>query len=288
MKQLVRDLIDLTKPRILLLNVICVAGGLWLAPGDPDLALLAWTLAGSALVIASAGALNCFMERETDRLMARTRNRPLPAGRLPAWSALALGLGAAVLGVPVLTFLVNPLTGLLSAVALVAYVCVYTPMKRVSSLALLVGAVPGAMPPVLGWTAATGSVRGPGVVLFGILFLWQLPHFLALALYRKDDYRAAGMRVTPLDVGDARTRVEIVQYLLALVPVSLMLFPMRVAGPAYLAAALLLGGVFIGYALAGLRAREAEEHVRWARGLFRYSVVYLALLFTVLVASATA
>jgi protoheme IX farnesyltransferase len=283
---LLRDLLDLTKPRITLMNLITSAGGLWLAPGELSPALAFWTLFGTALVVAGAGTLNCYLERDIDKLMERTRNRPLPAGRLQPRTALGMGLALCAAGLPILSFLVNPLTGLLAAVALVFYVCIYTPMKQASSFALMVGAVPGAMPPLMGWAAATGTMRGPGLVLFAILFLWQLPHFLALALYRKDDYRAAGLHVTPLDLGDARTRVEIVQYLLALVPVSLLLVVMRVAGVAYLAAALLLGGIFIGYGLAGLRARDERAHLRWARGLFRYSLVYLTLLFAVLVASA--
>src|SRR5688572_25744505 len=184
----VRDLVSLTKPRITLLVVITTAGGLWLAPGALSPWTVAVTLLATAIVVASANALNCWMERDSDRLMARTRNRPLPAGRLDARVALVFGVALGVASVPLFTFLVNPLTGLLAAIALVSYVWVYTPLKQKSWTALLVGAVPGALPPLMGWTAATGKLELPGLVLFAVLFVWQIPHFIAIALFRQDDY----------------------------------------------------------------------------------------------------
>jgi heme o synthase len=212
--------------------------------------------------------------------MARTRGRPLPAGRLSAETALWLGmiLGAAAL--PMITFGVNAATGVLAAVALVSYVLLYTPLKRRTTASLLIGAVPGAIPPLLGWTAAAGGVEWPGVALFGVLFLWQIPHFLAIATFRKDDYRRAGLKVLPVERGDRITRHHIVAYLAALVLVTLVLVPAGIAGRFYLVAASLLGAAFFGMGLWGLRATAG---VRWARGLFLGSILYLVLLLAALV-----
>src|SRR5262249_18441529 len=147
----------------------------------------------------SANTLNMYLERDVDGRMARTRHRPLPAGRLPERAALVFGIAQALVAVPLLTFGANPLTGLLGAVALILYVLVYTPMKRWSIHALLVGAVPGAMPPLLGFAARSGELSLGALALFGVIFLWQIPHFLAIALFREDDYRAAGLKVFPIE-----------------------------------------------------------------------------------------
>lgn len=274
-----RDLVSLTKPRITLLVVITTAGGLWLAPGSLEPWKVAVTLLATAIVVASANALNCWMERDVDRLMARTKNRPLPAGRLDARLALAFGLALGVISVPLLTLLVNPLTGLLAAIALVTYVWVYTPLKQRSWTALLVGAVPGALPPLMGWTAATGELEAPGIVLFGILFLWQLPHFIAIALFRREDYERAGMKVLPSVHGEAPARLQAVLYAGALVPVTLLLVPLGVAGTVYLVIAGGLGAAFFAMALAGLRRAAGRA---WARKLFLASLVHLTVLFAAL------
>src|SRR5439155_3385439 len=142
----------------------------------------------TALVVGAANALNCYLERESDALMRRTRDRPLPAGRVEPWVALALGVGVASTSIPLLGWATNALTALLALVALVTYVGVYTPMKQRSGLALFVGAVPGAIPPLMGWTAVTGRLETGGLALFAILFCWQLPHFLAISIYLADDY----------------------------------------------------------------------------------------------------
>lgn len=274
-----RDLVALTKVRINLLNLWMMAGGMWLAPGTTPPTVIVTALVGTALVIAGSGTLNCYLERDVDALMKRTRNRPLPTGRIAPQTALTMGLVLSFLGIPLLTFGVNPLTGLLGAVALVSYVLVYTPMKRKTPHALILGAFPGAMPPLMGWTAATNSLDAPGIILFSVLFLWQLPHFLALSLYLKDDYALAGIRVAPLVQGEEKTRFDIVRYTFATVAVSMLLYPFKLAGVFYLVTAAVLGVVFLGWAFWGLRANPGP---RWSRSMFLVSIAYLTILFTVL------
>jgi protoheme IX farnesyltransferase len=281
---LLRDVIALTKPRLSSLVLCTTAGGIWLAHGT----LARWSsvaaLVGTTLAVAGAHALNCYIERDIDRFMARTRGRPLPAGRLEPRVALVLGIALAMVSIPLLWVAVNPITAVLGALALGSYVLVYTPMKTRSPTALYVGAVPGALPPLMGWTAATGRVEGAGLVLFAILFLWQLPHFLAIAIYRKDDYAAAGMKTLPIVRGDAVARRHIALWTLALVPVSFGLPLLGVAGWFYSAAAAILGGAFVVKTLPGLRAKEPEEG--HARGVFLFSLVYLTGLFLALIVDA--
>jgi len=270
-----RDLLSLTKPGVTSLNLLATAGGYLLAPHHGSFARLLWTLVGTALVIAAANALNCYLERDIDRLMTRTRVRPLPSGRLQPQVALSFGLLLSAAGVALLSLAVNPLAGLLSALALVAYVVLYTPMKQRSSLALLVGAVPGAAPPLIGWAAATGGLGLSGILLFLLLFLWQVPHFLAITLYRKAEYARAGFKILPLEKGDAGTRAELMRYLFAMVATSLMLVPTGAAGPVYLAAAVVLGAWAIGHGLLGLRE---DAGPRWARSFFMTTNLYLMLM----------
>jgi protoheme IX farnesyltransferase len=276
---LLRDLAELTKPRITTLNLIATAGGYGLARGGAPASTFIATLLGTGLVVAAANTLNCFLERDVDRLMARTRARPLPAGRLAPQAALFFGLSLAAMGVPLLTLAVNPLAGLLATVALVGYVLVYTPLKQHSSAALLVGAVPGAVPPLLGWAAATGRIELPGLLLFALLFLWQVPHFLAITLYRLDDYARAGHKVLALERGEPAARRELLVWLVATVATSLALFLLGVAGRFYLCAAIALGAAILGQGLRGLR-RDAGP--RWARSFFMATNFYLLLLMAAL------
>jgi protoheme IX farnesyltransferase len=277
------DLVSLTKPRITLMVLVTTAGAAWLASfsGAGSLAplALAATLFGTALVVSSANALNCWMERDLDRNMARTKNRPLPAGRLDPQVALVFGLALGALSVPLLAVAVNPLTGLLAAIALVSYVWIYTPMKQRSPAALLVGAIPGAMPPLMGWTAATGSLEAPGIALFGILFVWQLPHFLAIAMFRQNEYEKAGIKVLPSVRGTAVAKLHTIAWAGALVPVTLLLVPLGVAGTGYLVVAGVLGVAFAILCVAGLRKQAGN---RWARAVFLASLAYLPLLFAAL------
>lgn len=278
------DLIALTKPRITGLVIATTAGGGWLAtraglaegiPPKP-LGTLVIALFGTILVVAGANALNMYLERDTDGLMERTRDRPLPSSRLAPDVALWFGVALSSSALALLFSAVNIATGALAALALAIYVLVYTPLKRRTTLALPIGAVPGAIPPLLGWTSVTGRVDLPGLVLFGVLFLWQVPHFLAIATFRRDDYIRAGLKVLPAVRGDRITRFHIVAYLIALVLVSLLPTPLKVAGSFYFACAAVLGSGFLFVGALGLRRSSG---VRWARWLFAVSIVYLALLF---------
>lgn len=277
------DLLELTKPRITGLVSVTAAAGFLLAqpPGPLPWLRFALAVAGIALVSAGSGALNHWWERELDRRMRRTAARPLPAGRMGADAALLWGSALASTGILGLAILVEPLTAVLAALTLVLYVFVYTPMKTRTSLATIVGAVPGAAPPLLGWTAADGGVELGGWVLFAILFLWQLPHFLAIAWLYREDYRAAGMVLLTIDDPDfGRTARQAALWTVALLPVSLVPSAIRMAGVAYLVGALVLGGLFLAVAV-GFARRPA---VPSAKRLLLASVSYLPALLAVLVA----
>jgi protoheme IX farnesyltransferase len=278
------SMVRLGKPRITGMVVITFLGGLWLAPGDIAHWRTIMTLIGTALLVAASNALNMYLERDADALMERTRDRPLPRAIVSPEAALAFGTGLACVGIALVFLGSNLLTGLLGLLAIAGYVAVYTPLKRTSGAALFVGAVPGALPPLMGWTAVTGHLDAPGLALFAVLFLWQIPHFLAIATYRGADYARAGFKVLPLTVSVRVTRVTMFVFSVVLVAVTIALEPLRVAGPRYAVVATLLGAVFIGWAAAGFR-RAAEN--RWARSLFLYSIVYLTLLFVALVVDRT-
>jgi protoheme IX farnesyltransferase len=211
--------------------------------------------------------------------MTRTRGRPLPAGRLAPNVALLFGLALAAISIPLLTWGVNRLTGLLAAIALVSYVAVYTPMKQKSPAALLVGSVPGALPPLIGWTAVTGRLEWAGIALFGVLFFWQLPHFIAIAIFREDEYTRAGIKVLPAVRGLRTAKVHALIHAVLLLAVSLVLVPLKVAGTAYLVMALVLG---MGMLIVTLRGLSPAAGHRWARQVFAASLVYLPLLFAAL------
>ena len=275
-----RDVLALVKPRITALVVFTTAGGLWLAPAHLPARTVLFTLLGTVLIVAAANVLNMYLERDSDALMKRTMGRPLPAGRLDPQLALRFGLALAAVSVPLLTFAVGPLPGLLASVALVSYVLLYTPMKRHTAAALLVGAVPGAIPPLIGWTAATESIDLAGVLLFAVMFLWQVPHFLAITLFRREEYARAGLVVQPNEPGGERqARLNIVRYTVALVGVSLLFVPLGMGRTLYFATALLAGGLFLAYGIKGLRSDAGE---RWARNEFLFSLAYLTVLFAVL------
>jgi protoheme IX farnesyltransferase len=279
-----RDLVELAKPRITAMVVITFVGALCLAPGRIARWRAIMTLIGTALLVAASNTLNMYLERDVDPLMERTRDRPLPRASLSPETALAFGVSLACVAVPLVFLGSNLLTGVLGLFALGSYVAIYTPLKRHSAIALFVGAVPGALPPLMGWTAVTGRLDAGGLALFAILFLWQIPHFLAIAIYRAADYARAGFKVLPLTISTRATRVTIVTFSAALVLATVLLEPLRVAGLPYLVCAALLGAVFMGWAVAGFRRAAAGA---WARSLFFYSIVYLTLLFVALVIDRT-
>lgn len=274
-----RDLVALTKPRITATVLLTTAGGLGLAPVELPWHQKLLTIVGTGLVVSGASALNCWVERDIDGKMNRTRRRPLPAGRLSAQSALIFGLVLAALSIPLLTFGVHPLPGLLAFIAFVSYVWVYTPMKRMNSDALLVGAVPGAMPPLIGWTAATGRLDLAGLCLFMLLFTWQLPHFLAIAIYSKDDYARGGLMVHPVIRGEDSAKRWALVWAVAQLAVSLLLIPLGVAGWLYGVVAGIAGLVYVVYAAMGV-GREVSR--QWARRLMFGSIYYLCALFVAL------
>jgi protoheme IX farnesyltransferase len=278
----VRDFVALTKPRITALVLLTEAAGAWLAPGRVATSTLILSLVATALIVGAANALNMWWERDVDAHMARTRNRPLPAGRLSPDSALAFGLALAVVSGPML-FVVNAATGLLGLIALVSYVAVYTPLKRHTHWALLVGAVPGAIPPLLGWSTVTGTVGTGGLLLFGVLFLWQVPHFAAIAIFRADDYARAGLQVVSVQHGERAARRMVILFTVLLVATTLLLVPLGLAGRAYFAVATALGAAFLGLALRGARGGSKPDVERWAKQVFAFSIPYLSfLLFALL------
>ncbi len=272
-----RDIILLSKPRLSSLVMITCAGGLWLAPGSiaPARALLA--VLATAAVVGAANSLNCYMERDLDALMRRTRDRPLPAGRLDPLAALGLGLLVPAFAVPVLALAAGRLTALLALLALGSYVLLYTPLKRRTPLALFVGTLPGAIPPAMGWTTVTGRLDAGALSLFAVLAAWQLPHFLAVSLYLQDDYARAGLPVFARVHGEAVTRRAILGTTVFLVAATFLPVAAGVAGVAYAIAAGVLGAGLLGYALAGLRGRGA-----WAHGFFLATLGYLTALFAAL------
>ncbi|WP_438020069.1 heme o synthase [Sorangium sp. So ce315] len=292
------DLVSLTKPRVTRMVVATMLGGMWVASrylrsglaGEaaieraavPTTQLLL-ALLGTALVVSGANVLNMYIERDTDMLMERTRSRPLPARRLAPEVALWFGIALSAASIPLLSLWVNATTGALAALALLSYVLVYTPLKRRTTLALPIGAIPGAIPPLLGWTSVTGRIDVPGFLLFAVMFLWQIPHFLAIATFRREEYKRAGLKVLPVEKGDRTARLHMVGYLALLVLASLLFVPLGVGGPVYLGAAIVLGGAFFGLGAYGLRAGTGN---RWARGVFVSSMVYLVLLFGALMVGA--
>ncbi len=275
------DFAMLTKPRLNLLVLITTVVGLYLAaPEGVPAPLLLHTLFGTALVAGGAAALNQVWERETDSLMRRTQNRPLPGGRLRAGESTWFGLVLSCAGLAELAVAVNLMAAAVAALTLVSYVLVYTPLKRRTSLATLIGAVPGALPPVIGWAAATGSVTLPALVLFGIVFLWQMPHFLAIAWLYRDDYAAAGIPLLPvLEPDGRRTGQQALLYAAVLWPVSLLPAAVGIAGLPYSIVATILGFLLIGISLSFARDRSMPN----ARRLFMFSITYLPLLWGALV-----
>ena len=274
------DYYELTKPRMNFLVLITTLVGFYMASeGKLDWRLLLPTLIGTALTAAGASVLNQYIERDLDALMPRTRNRPLPARRVRAGQALAWGLALGVLGVLTLALCDNFLTAILGAATLLLYVLVYTPLKRVTTLNTVIGAVPGAIPPVMGFTAVHGGLSPGAVALFAILFFWQMPHFLAIAILYKRDYALAGFKMLPVvDEEMTVTGRQILLYSTALIPVSLMPVYAGVAGQLYFIAAVLFGLAFLSFGISCAATKTRMD----ARKLFFASIIYLPALLGVM------
>lgn len=277
----INDYYELTKPRIIFLLLIATAAAMVMAQrGIPAPHLLIWTMLGGALASASAGALNCIYDRDIDGLMKRTRNRPLPAGRISIRNATIFAVTLGITSFAILLILINPLAAFLSLAGNVYYVVIYTMwLKRLTPLNIVIGGAAGALPPLVGWAAVTGSIGSPALGLFAVIFLWTPPHFWSLALMTETDYHKANVPMLPNVSGQARTKREIVYYSIFLVVASLALYPLHVMGALYFAAAAVLGGIFLIDAIRTWRDRGTT----WARHLFRYSLVYLALMCVVMV-----
>ncbi|MBV9026998.1 MAG: protoheme IX farnesyltransferase [Candidatus Eremiobacteraeota bacterium] len=277
-----RDYYELSKPRIIvLLLVTTVAAMIMAARGIPNLALLTWTAVGGALAAASAGAFNCVWDADIDAMMRRTRSRPIPAGRVSRRQATMYALFAGALSFTVFYHFVNPLAAWLSLAGNAYYVLVYTMwLKRVTPLNIVVGGAAGSVPPLVGWAAVTHAVGAPALGLFALIFLWTPPHFWSLALMTETDYGAAKIPMLPNVCGKERTRREILYYSLLLVLASLVLYPLHVMGALYFGAAAVLGGVFL---LDATRTLLDRSGTLQARRLFRFSLLYLALICAAMV-----
>ncbi|HEY4441990.1 MAG TPA: heme o synthase [Candidatus Elarobacter sp.] len=275
------DYYELTKPRIIyLLLITTVAAMVMAARGIPPLALVFWTLLGGALSAASAGAINCVWDRDIDRLMNRTRLRPVARGAISARDALVFAAAAQIAGFAILWYFANPLAAWLSLAGNAYYVVIYTMwLKRVTPLNIVIGGAAGAVPPLVGWAAVTHHLGSPAFALFAVIFLWTPPHFWALSLMTNTDYDKAGIPMLPNVKGIERTKSEIMVYSLVLVAVSLAFFPLHVLGPCYGGAAAILGGVFLWDAW----KIRGDATKRYARVLFKYSLLYLALICVAMV-----
>jgi heme o synthase len=281
-RDVVLDYVSLAKPRIIPLLLVTALGGMMMAErGWPSTGLVVLTLLGGALAAAGAGAINCWIDRDLDGEMLRTRRRPLPDGRIAPGHALLFGIVLGLAAFVLLAFWVNVLAATLAISGLLFYVFVYTLwLKRSTVQNIVIGGAAGAVPPVVGWAAVTHRVDLTAIYLFAVIFLWTPPHFWALALRLKADYARAQVPMLPVVRGEAAARRQILLYTLVLVAVTLIVVMTGALGLLYLAGAVFLGGGFIGLALVNLRSRRQ----RWSRLLFDYSIAYLGLLFAVMVA----
>ncbi len=272
---------DLIKARLTALVLLTTFVGFYLGSRTPvNFFQLFHALLGTASVASGAAALNQWLERDYDAKMRRTADRPLPSGRLQPATVVVLGGVCSLLGLVYLAVLVNPLTSVVGAVTLISYLFIYTPLKRVTWMNTLVGAIPGALPPLMGWTAARNELSGEGWALFAILAFWQIPHFMAIAWLYRDDYAKAGFVMLPnLDGGGSRTALQAVGNTMALLLASLCPYVFGLNGTIYLVVALLLGAAYFWSALRFARELTAPR----ARQLFLVSIIYLPLLLVALV-----
>ena len=275
------DFIELCKPRIALLVLVTTFTGMWLASsGAVALDLVILTLLGTGLASAASGAFNNYVDREVDKQMARTRTRALPSSRLHPQQALWLGVMLSSWSFAILFYLVNPLTAYLAAGTTFFYVVIYTLwLKRTSALCTEIGGIAGALPPVIGWAAVTNDIGWPALVMFLIMFIWQPPHFWALALLRVDEYRQANLKMLPVVSGKRATKLRMLLYTIALLPASVAMYWLQLVGPTYLILALALGITYL--VLTIDFARKPITH-QSTRKLFGFSILYLLGLFTLI------
>jgi heme o synthase len=289
------DYQELFKVRVTSMVVLTAWAGFYLGSMRSGISSMHWglleSLAGIALISCGASVMNQVIERRTDAKMIRTAQRPIAAGRFSLPHGMALGMACFLFGALVLAWFTNPITVMLTLLTGFIYVAVYTPLKRYTTLATFIGAFPGAMPPLLGWTAARGVIEWPAVALFAILFVWQFPHFMAIAWLYKDDYAKAGIRMLPVVQPDGWSTVcEALIYAVLMIPVSVVPFYLHLTGSIYLVTAILLGFVYLAYTIRFARitkARTTTESRGYARDLLRASVIYLPLLLTVMMLNAT-
>jgi protoheme IX farnesyltransferase len=279
----IRDLVELVKARLTLLVLLTTAVGFYLGADSPiNFAALLHTVFGTAAAAAGAAALNQWWEYKLDALMHRTRSRPVPAGRMRPRDAVVLGAALSIFGVAYLAFVCNALSAALAAITIIIYIFAYTPLKRVSTFNTALGAVPGALPPMIGWAAARGTLNAGAWMLFAILFFWQLPHFFAIAWMYRDDYARAGFQMISSDdrTGERSASQSVFFCMLLFIVAGLPAF-LGIATVFYLLAELVLGGVFIAVAMRFLKTRATSD----ARRLFITSIIYLPLLLGALVLS---
>lgn len=282
-----RDYIEVTKPGIVKSNLIVIVTGFWLASAWSDsfsFLLFLVTVIGSSLVMAGSCVLNNYLDRDLDLKMERTKDRIIASGRMSARFALIYGMTLILAGTTMLGIWANSLSALLGLIGAFVYVVVYTAwMKRTTHLNTVVGAISGAMPPIIGWAAVTGNLEEGAWILFAFMFLWQIPHFLALAIMKSDDYRTAGYQMLPVVKGFLETKRQILLWTAALVPVSLFLYAVGVVGKVYFAAATILGLGWLALAVVGFFSKDV---MKWARQMFAYSLVYLIVLCVVMMVNA--
>lgn len=275
-----KDYVSVTKVGIIVSNLLTVVTGMWLAAitsiNSTSVLTVLLTLLGTAFIIASGTCLNNYIDRDIDQKMQRTKKRALVEGRLHPKNVLLMGIILAILGTALLLF-VNVMTTMVALVGLLGYVGLYTLWsKRTHSINTIVGSISGAVPPMIGWTAISGSLDVGAWILFAIVFLWQPPHFLALAMRRCEDYRAAGIPMLPVISGFHETKRQMIRYVAALIPVSLLLFFLPNVGWAYVIMALVLGLTWLGISIMGF---FTKDDIRWSRIYFFYSLIYLTVMF---------
>lgn len=273
-----KDLVALTKPRIIRLNLIAAFGGYWVASKwDFDLWTLLWMLIGSTLTMASACVFNNYLDRDFDTKMERTRDRALPQGRLKPEGVLLYAIILGIAGISILFGLVNALAGWLGLLAIFVYDVIYTLwLKRHSTWSTSIGGISGAIPPVIGYCAVTGELDAGAWILFALLFLWQPAHFWSLAIRRVEEYRAAGFPLLPVVKGINRTKKQMIPYIVLLLPASFLMYTYGYAGIYFLVISIVLALVWLVHTLSGFRAKDEEK---WAKANFILSINYLMIVF---------